>query len=422
MNDTGVASSATVSRALDQRLGTALWVLLCIFVLALPLAEAPKNIAGGLFLLLWLLRAVCAWDFGGRWDRFDTAFACMLASAAISAWAGREIGDLSGVVRTLGVAWVCKRVPLCPARQRGLLGAACLSLAVALALAAFPFIEGHKTFLELPSVGHVNQSALYIAVLACAALGWSLQGLHWGRRWLACAAVSAVLFGVALLVTASRAAILAYGVFAAGALLALLWQSRRSTQARRLFVGVSLALLSASALVLLLGERYPQLADKKLQAAHWVNVDSVDHRFRHWHLAIDGWRQKPWLGFGPDAFHVLDPQQVCAWKAERGEACDPQEYSVAPHAHSLYFSMLVERGLVGVAALSYFLWLWLWALLTSARQASWSSLWAGSAAGFVVVVIAGLFNTTLRVEHGSLALLLLGVWLAAAPARSRSGA
>ena len=194
------------SREIERRSSTALWVLLCAFVLALPLAEAPKNIAAGLCMLLWGLRAVWTRDFGGPWDRFDTAFALMLGSAALSGWAGGYAGDFSGVVRVLGVAWVAKRIVLSPNQRLGVMACACLGLAVSLAVAALPFFRGTSKFLELPSVGHVNQSALYIAVLACATLGWSLQRLGRGSRWYAAVVASAILFGLALFVSGSRAA------------------------------------------------------------------------------------------------------------------------------------------------------------------------------------------------------------------------
>jgi O-antigen ligase len=412
MNGVRSASAPLPLGATLRRCDTALWLLLCFFVLVLPLAEAPKNIAAACCMLLWVLRAAAAREFGGPWDRFDSAFAFMFGSAALSAWATGETGDLLGILRVLGVAWVAKRTPLAERQRMVLLSVACLALAASIAIAAVPFLQGRKMFLELPSVGHVNQSGLYIAVLACAALGWALQGLRWGPRWFAGAAASAVFFGLALLVSASRAAILAYLVFLGAALAGLLWRSQRNPLSRSLLIRVALALLAAGALVLALGKLYPNLSGSKLQPSHWVNGASLDHRVQHWRLAYDGWRQKPWLGFGPDSFHVLDPRQVCAWRAQRGEPCNTAEYSPAPHAHSLYFSTLVERGAVGVAALAFLLGLWLWSLLKDAGQGATTPLWVGSAAGLVVVAVGGLFNTTLRVEHGSLALLMLGLWLA----------
>ena len=37
--------------------------------------------------------------------------------------------------------------------------------------------------------------------------------------------------------------------------------------------------------------------------------------------------------------------------------------------------------------------------------------WSGAAAGLVVTVGLGAFNTTLHDEHGLLALMMLGIWL-----------
>lgn len=412
MSDSAVAERATVTPALAGGLGLALWLLLCVFVASLPLVEAPKNIAGGLFLMLWVLHAVRRRGAGGPWDRFDTAFAFMLGSAVLSAWIGGDAGDLGGVIRVLAVAWVAKRVPLSQRQRAVVLWLACLALVVGIVLGAIPVIQGRRPYFELPSVGQVNQSALYIAVLACATMGWTVQGQRPFRGWLASAAASAALFALALLITGSRAAILACLGFMATALPALLWQTGRNPRTRRILLGTCVWLVAGTALVMVLGKSYPELSGRKLQPARWVSVESVDIRFKHWRLAVDAWRQKPLLGFGPDAFNGLAPAQVCAWRQQRGEPCDPASYAAGTHAHSLYLATLVERGLLGVAALAFLLALWLGALVKTVRQAAWSPLWAGSAAGFAVVAVGGIFNTTLRVEHGSLALLLLGMWLA----------
>jgi O-antigen ligase len=405
------AAGPAMAPATERRIHIALWILLCFFLFILPVGEGPKNIAAVFYLLLWMFRAAWTRDAGGSWDRFDTVFAFVMGSAALSAAAGYS-GDLMGVVRVFGVAWVTKRIVFSRREQMTLLAAGSVGLVVALAMAAVPFMRGSKTFLELPSVGHVNQSALYIAVLACAALGWSLQGRQWGRAWFASSVASALLFGLALLVSASRAAILAYGVFLVVVVLALLWRHGSDPYLRRLLAGGGVLLAVTCVGVVGLSTAYPKLSGTKLQAKNWSSGGSVDVRLLHWNLAFEGWRHSPWLGSGPDAFQQLTLDRVCGWRLQRGESCDPGRYAWASHAHSLYFATLAERGLLGAAALLSLLGLWLWMLAAGATQMLRSPLWMGSAAAFVVVAVAGVFNTTLRVEHGSLAMLMLALWLA----------
>ncbi|HET8745218.1 MAG TPA: O-antigen ligase family protein, partial [Ramlibacter sp.] len=156
-----------------------------------------------------------------------------------------------------------------------------------------------------------------------------------------------------------------------------------------------------------------QLSDEKLSLEKIGTTLSMHIRVQHWRIAAEGWRQRPLLGWGPDAFHTLSVDDVCAWRTARGEPCDRERYTTAPHAHSLYVSTLVERGVLGLLALAVLLGTWAWTLLRSAASAAQSPLWVASAASLAVVVVGGLFNTTLRVEHGSLALLWFALWVAA---------
>jgi hypothetical protein len=198
---------------LESRLRTAMVTCLGVFLFTLPLLEAPKNIALGVYIVLWCALAAVRRDLGGRWDRFDTAFAAVLASAVISGLGGYA-GDVSGVLRVVVLGWLVKRAPLDKRDAPVLAAAAGLGLVLAILMGAMPFLRRDRMFLELPSVGHVNQSALYIAILSAAAFGWWWQRAQaakqgW-RRWLLASFTS--FFGAALLVGASRAAILAAAV------------------------------------------------------------------------------------------------------------------------------------------------------------------------------------------------------------------
>jgi len=139
---------------------------------------------------------------------------------------------------------------------------------------------------------------------------------------------------------------------------------------------------------------------------------SIAQRGQHWRLALEGWRASPFLGQGPESFRTLTPQQACAWRAERKAPCNLDDYLSASHPHSLYLAALVERGAFGFCAMLYLLWIWFFALLRVDDDVRESRLWSAAAAGLVVVAVGGLFNTTLRVEHGTLAMLLLSFWLA----------
>ena len=407
----GISALARVP-ALEGRLRTAMAVVLGIFLFTLPLVEAPKNLAIGVYFLMWCAHALATRDVGGRWDRFDSAFLAMLASAVASGLAGYA-GDVSGVIRVIGMAWLVKRAPFEKKHVPALAAAAGLGLLIAIPMGAVPFLRRDRLFLELPSVGHVNQSALYIAIMAAAAFGWWLQRAQaakegW-RRWLL--ASFATLFCAALLVGASRAAILA-AALAMGVIVIGTRKRAAPRPGRPILRSAAITLGVLAATVAALTAMAPDLSHRKLTPEKLLTTFSTEIRMQHWRIGFEAWREQPWLGWGPDSFQRISVQEVCAWRTKRGEACDPTRYASTKHAHSLYVATLVERGLLGVAALALLLLAWAHALWRTARDAVGWPLWVASAASFVVVVVGGLLNTTLRVEHGSLALLWLGLWLA----------
>lgn len=409
----GMAAVAPPTDRLAARLVEGMLWILAFFVFSLPLVEAPKNLAAVLYILAWAVYAVRTRDFGGRWNRYDSVFLAILASGVASGIAGYA-GDVSGVFRVFLLGWVISRAPLSPKAARVLPAAACIGVLIAIAMAAVPFLRGTKSFLELPSVGHVNQSALYIGILTPCAFGWWLQGAQagQGKRMRLAMGVSAAVCCAALLAGGSRAAAGAAAI--ASVLMAIAILGTGQSAVRRQLLGrAALTVAAIMALVAALGAWAPGLSDHKLTAQGLLKTDSTETRIKHWHLAIEGWREKPLLGWGPEAFQRIKIDDVCRWRAARGEDCDRSLYLQQVHAHSVYAGTLAERGIVGALTLVALLAVWAWSLLRSVGTASTSWLWPASAASFFIVAVAGTFNTTLRVEHGSLALVWFGLWIAA---------
>jgi O-antigen ligase len=99
-----------------------------------------------------------------------------------------------------------------------------------------------------------------------------------------------------------------------------------------------------------------------------------------------------------------------------GQAVDPARRAFYPHGHSLYLNTLAERGVIGALPLfavlvAWALSLWRYRPARVAPALDWV-LWGGAAGALLVTVTVGLVNTTLHHEHGLLAVLLLGLWLA----------
>lgn len=407
----GAAPQATSTGTKLQQ--AMLWVL-AFFLFILPLEEAPKNIAVVLFTALWLGYAGVGRTIGGPWNRYDTVFAVSLVTSVVSGLYGYP-ESLGSVFRVFLFSWLVSRSPLVEGDvRRRLVIPCCAGLLVGVPFALIPLIRGAREFLELPSVGQVNQSALYLAILAAAASGWWFQRARTAKRSWARTALAgcALVFWAALLVSASRGAIVAAAA-AVGIIGLVIACCGWHGEMRNTLTRSGIAVLALAAMVAALSHWAPQLSDRKLAPDRILATYSMDHRIKHWRIAYEGWQRRPWLGWGPESFQRLTVDEVCAWRAERGQGCDRDLYDPTKHAHSLYMATLSERGLVGMAALVLLLSIWAWSLVVSARTASSCLLWPASAAGLVVVVIGGVFNTTLRVEHGSLALIFFALWIAA---------
>lgn len=388
----------------------ALLLALCFF---LPLLEAPKNLAWLGYAAAWLVNRMRSRDFGGRWDGWDTLFALWIASGFIVAIAaqfgefrGGEWGGAMDLLRYGSIAWLVKRGGYAPREQRWVVGALVLSTLVALAVGYVRMWTGigKSGTLQLYSVGHVNHSAIYIAMV----LGvWAAYLFAFQREWpramrLAGTAVFAILF-VALATTASRAAVGA-GVLVLIVLAVAWWPRSR----------VPLAVVAASSAAIIAGAALLGAELVQKQEQYEAKGNPLSHRDTNWRTGFTAWKHNPWFGIGMDNYSQLTSERLQAWHAEDGTPFDPARFVYFPHAHSLYMNTLAERGIFGFAAFLAVFAAWAWSLARDRPRLPSSGdwmLWGASASGLVVTLAAGLLNTTLHHEHGILAALLLGLWV-----------
>jgi O-antigen ligase len=268
------------------------------------------------------------------------------------------------------------------------------------------YVAKTGTYLQLNSVGHVNHSAIYLAILLGAAV--SVVAAYWHRLRAsirAAAAMLLALFAVSLFVMQSRTAI---GVaLALVVLLGIAWWPR----ARR--VALATILATATVVVVALVARVDVVKKHEDRIAE-RNV--LAFREQVWNTARAAWQRFPFFGVGMDNYSVLEPEAVRQWRAEAGRPFDEKAFMVnTGHAHSLYYNTLAERGTVGFAALAAVLLAWAWRLMRrypgrSGDDRAWA-LWGGALSGWFVSVFAGVGNTTLHHEHALLAVILLGLWL-----------
>ena len=102
------------------------------------------------------------------------------------------------------------------------------------------------------------------------------------------------------------------------------------------------------------------------------------------------------------------------WLAEENKTYTDKIYHPSSHGHSLYFNTLAEQGITGfsVIFLNLFYICYLLYRHTPKREDPpiYWLLWLSAAGVMQVVLINGIFTTTLHHEHGLLSVLIIGLW------------
>ena len=385
--------------------------LLLAFCIFLPLIEFWKAVAWLAYVLVWLVNRLRTRNFGGDWKSWDTLVLAWVGSAYLAAvfaglggnaWA--KTGDLA--TQTL-LLWLVMRAGYSERELRWVLGALVTSTVAGLVHGYWRIGSGVVEFdrLELNSVGHVNHTAIYLAIMLGVGASWLFarwQKWRPGPRGLALAVV--VFFLVSLVVTASRGAI---GI---GFLLLLILASAGWPRWRAPLFVSAFATIVITALLIGFGAG---VVRKHVEIAATQNI--LSFRDGIWRMGLTAWEKYPWFGVGKDNYSLITHDLARRWRSEAGKDFDPQRYVRAPHAHSLYVNTLAERGAVGFAALAALLLAWLTALVRYRPRPAESDFawlaWGSAASAWIVTAGVGTVNTTFHHEHGLLAALLLGLWL-----------
>ncbi|MSQ87919.1 MAG: O-antigen ligase family protein [Betaproteobacteria bacterium] len=389
--------------------------LLIAFCLFLPLVEAPKNLAWLGYVAVWLLNRSRAGELGAQfrasWDGWDSLFALWIVTGYLAAaFSGLRGGELSGaheLARYALLGWMVKRGGYSAKEIHWVLGALVLSLVAGLAFGYWRLWSGagKSGTLQLYSVGHVNHTAIYIAIMFGVCASWLFtcwRAWTTGRRVLALAVCLLAL--VSLIVTASRGAI-GVGLVLLLVLGAAWWPRWRAAFIASLAV---VALVAASLVTF-------ETAVIRKQEVYVATQNVLSGRDGIWRMALVAWERYPWFGVGMNNYKQISHERVRTWRAEAGKDYDAARYMEYVHAHNLFVNALAERGIVGFAALAAVLLAWFAVLIRRRPRAQDGELawlvWGGAASAWFVTVMVGMVNTTLHHEHGLLAALLLGLWL-----------
>jgi O-antigen ligase len=388
------------------------WALLAM-VAFLPALEAPKKIAVVLFLAFWVINRWRSKEWGGSWSPWDfTALALIggaYASAAFGAfWPDKGLGAANDVL-IYGLVFLALR------RSRFEEKFLWRLVAVAIVATLLTLLYGYwgllvtkkRVFLGLNSVGHVNHSAIYMAIIFSMALAWAGAAIgSWQQRALLWVAVA--MLWLSLFVSGARGALIPVVVFV------LLWLFARAGMMRRaVWKPVLLVLLMLGGAVALI----PGVVEKTKG-----NIEAKELAARRPALAkvaLLAAREYPAFGVGISNFAKIDPEVVAGWQDKSSQAFVTEEFYFSSHAHSLYFNTLAERGFIGFLPLLVFLAgiglaLYRQRPLGGATPLQ-QTLWGTALGAWVITVVGGVFNTTLHHEHALIAMILFGIWLAPKP-------
>lgn len=385
------------------------FAFLALLIVFLPAFEAPKNIFWVAYVITWMINRVKDKDFGGKWQTWDTLIALWIASGYIvAAFAGLKHEEWLGahdIVRYGSIFWLVMRGRYDDAQLRWLLGAIILSTLLTLGMGFWQYYVSHtKNSLQLHSVGHVNHSAIYLAMVFGAALFWLLAAWRSAVPALRALLIAAVgLITLALFIAESRAA------FGMALLLALsigfIWLPKSKLPLLVVAI-VSIALIGGSVF-------FNARLVKKTRGTI-ENKVAFAERPEIWKVAAEAWRQYPLFGVGMDNFNQIG-KYLQGWVEARGDTFERKQYVTQGHGHSLYFNTLAERGIFGLSILLAVLAYWAYCLVRrwpskTDDDTRWL-LWGSAFSAWFITVGVGTFNTTLHHEHAILAVLLLGFWL-----------
>ena len=397
----------------------------------LPLVEAPKSFFLGLYAISWIAYRVRDRDWGGRWDAWDTLFALWLGSGvAVAAFSGIKYQEWSGtsdLVRYVLLAWLVKRGGYNDRTWVAVLVAVVAGTACTLAVGYWVWFLKHLSVheanpqfslfdvlfryrsgipVELKSVGHVNHSAIYLAIVTGVATGLAMA--FWsrlGRTPRVFATIVILVFVAAVIHMASRGALLAMAV--AAIVLSAAWWPRSRVPALAMAAAIASLTIAAFVLDFEIARKTEQYREKGIV---------LSYRDTIWNAALAAVDCYPLFGVGMDNYNRITLERIEEWRREAGKPFDPSRYTATAHGHSLFFNAIAERGWVGFGVLAAVLIAWAASLARGypgrgGTPVVWSA-WAAALSAWTVTTAAGVFNTTLHHEHGMLAAMLLGIWLA----------
>jgi len=367
---------------------------LSIVILFLPLSESLKNVGYALALGGWIVKKAVNRRFPIRMTLFGVVLSLYLLTSLLSAaFAVDPREGLRGawdVFRPLSLfVMMVNDVESLP-KIRLLLLLFIVSTTIGVAWGLFDNLSGRHFRLEIRSLGYPNHTATYLAMMLALLISLLLL-MEWSVRVKMLVWTVAGATVLALFLTYSRGGWIAFAA-------CLLFLSASLKQWKPI---VAVALLATMILVGL--QVTGRLWTRQItMLAHLEQDESAMQRLRVWRGSVRSLEDRPLLGVGPRNFKNLDHERYGLPRFD--------------HAHSLFFTVLAEGGLLGFLTLIAVLTCYLYEAirLRPVRDGLAKALRHAAIGSFIALVVAGTVNTTLRGEAAIALYSFMALALAAA--------
>jgi len=375
----------------------------------LPLLEAPKNLLILTILCTWIGLKFKERSFS-RLPAFQLSIVLLLLAGALLPVAWSEIGVLDAAKDALGWIkyWLVLVIigPLISARYAfdRFCQFAIAGLGFGIVHSAWEFLQTNAPYPEINSVGHVNQSAMYLViglVLCCYRFLFSSSFLERAGVFAVLASGIGLLFPMKSLIAV---------IALVPALIVCIVFSRKiyANLAIGAAILISIYVSRASGIGSgLINEFQGRVSGSDISSKRIELFNAA------WLVACDD----HFLGSGIRSFGFsVTPTRIEPLAQQAYGEYIADKYFFSNHGHGLITTVLVERGALGILSFVLLAFAVLWLLIRQGDRAWWCSIGGVG----VAVGILSLGNTTFHNEHGALALLILTVPLFWRPERAHS--
>jgi O-antigen ligase len=379
-------------------------------ILALPSSEAPKTIFFILFISLFLTSHRNILSFKKLLVSDYLLIAWMLTGFVVAEFAEIHLNEWSGARSAMLIPlflFCLKNTQFNNKEIMLFLMTAIISSLLASAEGLWQLYSHQKNSLELNSVGHVNHTAIFLGITYTIALAFALtrnRSNSWFIRSLSIVLV--IIFGSLVIITNSRGSVLTLAIITL--CFGIVWTIKSK---KPLFIILIATLFVTTGLYL---EKASIVKKTLSQTASSSSFNSLSGRIPIWNSALLIWRHNPAFGIGIKNFNQATKERQENWLIEEKKTYSDKIYQPYSHGHSLFFNTLAEQGIIGLSVIlvNLFCICYLLHLHRPKREDSQMQwlLWLSATGTMQVVLINGIFNTTLHHEHGLLSVLIIGLW------------